>query len=93
VVTPARTAVAAANGIDLATTDAVPAKAATSLGPEDTAKAVRRWVAGIDPDGALDDQAGMSRVVRMRSAWTVVSTSAGTSTPSVVRPCTPRSKP
>ena len=49
-VTPARVAVADANGIDLATTDAVLADAARALGPEDTAKAVRRWVAGIDPD-------------------------------------------
>jgi hypothetical protein len=64
-VTPARIAVAAANGIDLATTDAVLTEAAHALGPEDTAKAVRRWVAGIDPDGALDDAAGMPRVLRM----------------------------
>jgi hypothetical protein len=64
-VTPARSAVAAANGIDLATTDAVLAQAAQALGPEDTAKVVRRWVAGIDPDGALDDAAGMPRVLRM----------------------------
>jgi hypothetical protein len=64
-VTPARTAVAAANGIDLAVTDAVLTQAARALGPEDTAKAVRRWVAGIDPDGALDDAAGMPRVLRM----------------------------
>jgi hypothetical protein len=64
-VTPARIAVAAANGIDLTTTDAVLAEAALALGPEDTAKAVRHWVAGIDPDGALDDAAGMQRVLRM----------------------------
>jgi hypothetical protein len=64
-VTPARTAVAAANGIDLATTDRVLTEAARGLGPEDTAQAVRRWVAGVDPDGALDDTAGMARVFRM----------------------------
>jgi hypothetical protein len=64
-VTPARSAVAAANGIDLATTDRVLTEAAVSLGPEDTAKAVRRWVAGIDPDGTLDEAAGMARVFRM----------------------------
>jgi hypothetical protein len=64
-VTPARVAVAEANGIDLATTDAVLTDAARALGPEDTAKAVRRWVAGIDPDGALDDAAGMPRLFRM----------------------------
>lgn len=64
-VTPARIAVAAANGIDLTTTDAVLTEAARALGPEDTAKAVRHWVAGIDPDGALDDAAGMTRVLRM----------------------------
>jgi hypothetical protein len=64
-VTPPRVAVAMANGIDLATTDAVLTQAALALGPEDTAKAVRHWVAGIDPDGALDDAAAMPRVLRM----------------------------
>ncbi len=63
-VTPARAAVAAARGIDLATTDQVLTEAARMLGPEDTAQAVRRWVSGIDPDGALD-AAGMTRVFRM----------------------------
>ena len=63
--TPARTAVAAANGIDLATTDRVLTEAARTLGPEDTAKAVRRWVAGVDPDGTLDEDAGLLRVFRM----------------------------
>jgi len=64
-VTPTRIAVAEANGIDLATTDEVLTHAARTLGPEDTATAVRRWVAGIDPDGTLDDAAGMPRVFRM----------------------------
>jgi hypothetical protein len=64
-VTPARVAVAEANGIDLTTTDAVLTDAARALGPEDTAKAVRRWVAGIDPDGTLDDAAGLPRIFRM----------------------------
>jgi hypothetical protein len=64
-VTPARMAVAAANGIDLATTDGVLAQAARVLGPEDTAKAVRRWVAGVDPDGTLDEDADLLRVFRM----------------------------
>jgi hypothetical protein len=64
-VTPARVAVAEANGIDLATTDAVLTTAARTLGPEDTAKAVRRWVIGIDPDGTLDDAAGLPRFLRM----------------------------
>ena len=64
-VTPARVAVAEANGIDLATTDAVLTDAARLLGPEDTARAVRRWVAGIDPDGTLDDAAGLPRIFRM----------------------------
>jgi hypothetical protein len=63
--TPARTAVAGANGIDLATTDRVLTEAARRLGPEDTAKAVRRWVAGVDPDGTLDEDAGLLRVFRM----------------------------
>jgi len=64
-VTPARVAVAEANGIELATTDAVLTAAARALTPEDLAKAVRRWVAGIDPDGALDDAAGLPRLFRM----------------------------
>jgi hypothetical protein len=64
-VTPARVATAEGHGIDLITTDRVLAEAARSLGPEDTAKAVRRWVAGVDPDGALDEAAGMPRVFRM----------------------------
>ena len=64
-VTPARVAVAAANGIDLGTTDAVLTEAARVLGPEDTAKAVRRWVAGVDPDGTLDEDAGLLRVFRV----------------------------
>jgi hypothetical protein len=64
-VTPARVAVAEANGIDLLTTDQILTEAARTLGPEDTAKAVRHWVAGIDPVGALDDAAGMPRVFRM----------------------------
>ncbi|MCW2533600.1 MAG: endonuclease [Blastococcus sp.] len=64
-VTPARVAVAAANGIDLGTTDRVLTEAARKLGPEDTAEAVRRWVAGVDPDGTLDEDAGLLRVFRM----------------------------
>jgi hypothetical protein len=64
-VTPARVAKAEEVGIDLALTDRVLTEAARLLGPEDTAKAVRRWVAGIDPDGALDDAAGLPRVFRL----------------------------
>lgn len=64
-VTPARIKVAEANGIDLATTDAILTRAARTLGPEDTAQAVRRWIAGIDPDGTLDDAAGAARIFRM----------------------------
>jgi hypothetical protein len=67
-VTPARVAKAAELGVDLATTDRVLTEAARSLGPEDTGKAVRRWVAGVDPDGLLDDAAGLPRVLRMASS-------------------------
>ena len=52
-ITPARVAKAAEVGVDLATTDRVLTEAARVLGPEDTGKAVRRWVAGVDPDGLL----------------------------------------
>ena len=88
-VTPARVAVAEANGIDLATTDAVLTDAARALGPEDTQKAVRRWVAGVDPDGALDDAAGRRGSSGWRSAPTAASTSPGIWTRSAGRPCTP----
>lgn len=64
-VTPARIAKAAEQGIDLDRTDQILTEAALALGPEDTEQAVRRWVAGIDPDGLLDDAAGLPRVFRM----------------------------
>ena len=64
-VTPARVAKAAELGIDLDHTDQILTAAALTLGPEDTARAVRRWVLGIDPDGSLDDEAGLPRVFRM----------------------------
>ena len=64
-VTPARVAKAEEVGIELAVTDRVLTEAARLLGPEDTARAVRRWVAGVDPDGALDDAAGLPRVFRL----------------------------
>jgi hypothetical protein len=64
-VTPARMARASDVGIEIAVTDEVLTRAARALGPEDTAKAVRRWVAGIDPDGLLDDAAGLPRVFRL----------------------------
>ncbi|MGZ4546023.1 MAG: DUF222 domain-containing protein [Blastococcus sp.] len=63
--TPARVAKAAEGGIELAVTDRVLTEAACALGPEDTGRAVRRWVAAIDPDGLLDDAAGLPRVVRL----------------------------
>ena len=53
-------------------------QAARALGPEDTAKAVRRWVAGIDPDGTLDDAAGQPGSSGWPSLPTAASTSPGT---------------
>ncbi len=67
-VTPARVARAAEVGVELATTDRVLTEAARVLGPEDTGKAVRRWVAGVDPDGLLDDAAGLPRRLRMAAS-------------------------
>ncbi len=67
-VTPARVAAAAEAGIDLVTTDRVLTEAARALGPEDTGKAVRRWVAGVDPDGVLDDAAGLPRILRLAAS-------------------------
>jgi hypothetical protein len=63
--TPARLAAAAETGVDVATTDRVFTEAARALGPEDTGRAVRRWVLGVDPDGTLDDDAGLPRVLRL----------------------------
>ncbi|TQN40687.1 uncharacterized protein DUF222 [Blastococcus colisei] len=67
-VTPERVAKAAGQDIDLGWTDQILTDAALALGPEDTAQAVRRWVAGIDPDGTLDDAAGLPRVFRMATS-------------------------
>jgi hypothetical protein len=67
-VTPARVAAAAEAGIDTATTDRVLTEAARALGPEDTGRAVRRWVAGVDPDGLLDDAAGLPRTLRLAAS-------------------------
>src|SRR4051795_2456112 len=64
-VTPARVGKVADAGIDLRLTDQILTDAARLHGHEDTAKAVRRWVAGIDPDGTLDDAAGLQRTFRM----------------------------
>jgi hypothetical protein len=66
--TPARLAVAESAGIDLLTTDRVLTEAARSLGPEDTGRATRRWVIGVDPDGTLDGDAGRPRVFRMATS-------------------------
>ena len=64
-VTPARVAAAAEQRHRPGHHRPVLTEAARALGPEDTAKAVRRWVAGIDPDGTLDDAAGLPRIFRM----------------------------
>jgi Domain of unknown function (DUF222) len=59
--TPRRVARAAEAGIDLAETDRILTDLAVTADPQHTAAAVRRWVAGIDPDGALDDAADTRR--------------------------------
>jgi hypothetical protein len=59
--TPKRVAKAAEAGIDLGETDGILAALARTTTPGDTAQAVARWVAGIDPDGALDDAADVRR--------------------------------
>jgi hypothetical protein len=58
---PKRVAQAADAGIDAAVTDQVLTQLARQTGPKQTAAGVRRWVAGIDPDGALDDAADTAR--------------------------------
>ena len=59
--TPSRIAKAADAGIELAETDRILAGVARATTPEETAQAVARWVAGVDPDGALDDAADVRR--------------------------------
>jgi hypothetical protein len=66
-VTPGRVAKAAAAGIELAETDRVLADLARKTTPQETAHGVARWVAGVDPDGALDDAADTRRRLTMAS--------------------------
>jgi hypothetical protein len=60
-ITPARVAKAAEAGIELAETDEILAALARETTPAETAQGVARWVAGVDPDGALDDAADVRR--------------------------------
>ena len=60
-VTPGRVARAAEAGIDLAETDRILAGVARQTTPGETARAVARWVAGVDPDGTLDEAADTRR--------------------------------
>jgi hypothetical protein len=60
-ITPARVAKAAESGIELAETDEILAALARETTPQETAQGVARWVAGVDPDGALDDAADVRR--------------------------------
>jgi hypothetical protein len=59
--TPARIAKAAEAGIELGETDEILAEVARCTTPQETAQAVARWVAGVDPDGALEDAADVRR--------------------------------
>ncbi|RBY82005.1 endonuclease [Geodermatophilus sp. TF02-6] len=65
--TPARVAQAAQAGIELEETDRILADLARQTAPTETARGVARWVAGIDPDGALDDAADVRRRFAMAS--------------------------
>ncbi len=60
-ITPARVAKAAEAAIDLADTDEILANLARETTPGETARGVARWVAGIDPDGRLEDAADVRR--------------------------------
>ncbi|MGY1704186.1 DUF222 domain-containing protein [Geodermatophilus sp. SYSU D00697] len=66
-VTPRRIAQAAEAGIELAETDRIMAALARETGPTETARGVARWVAGVDPDGALDEAADTQRRFTMAS--------------------------
>ncbi|MGR6966637.1 DUF222 domain-containing protein [Geodermatophilus sp. URMC 61] len=59
--TPGRVAKAADAGIELAETDRILADPARQTAPDETARGVAPWVAGVDPDGALDDAADVRR--------------------------------
>lgn len=59
--TPRRIAQAAAAGIDLVETDSILADLARATAPNETGRGVAQWVAGVDPDGALDDAADTRR--------------------------------
>ena len=65
--TPGRLAKAADAGIDLAETDAILADLARATAPHETARGVAQWVAGVDPDGTLDDAADTRRRFSMAS--------------------------
>lgn len=67
VMTPHRMAKAAEAGIELAETDRILADLARQTTANETARGVARWVAGIDPDGALDDAADTRRRFTMAS--------------------------
>ncbi|RBY96868.1 endonuclease [Blastococcus sp. TF02-8] len=59
--TPGRMAKAAEAGVDLGETDAILAGLARATAPHETARGVKAWVAGVDPDGSLDDAADVRR--------------------------------
>ncbi|MCA0147125.1 HNH endonuclease signature motif containing protein [Blastococcus sp. LR1] len=65
--TPKRLAKAAEAGIDLNTTDGILAALARATAPKETARGVQAWVAGVDPDGTLDDAADVRRRFTMAS--------------------------
>ena len=65
--TPGRIAKAADAGIDLGETDRILADLARATAPQDTARGIAQWVAGVDPDGALDDAADTRRRFTMAS--------------------------
>ncbi|MDP5184919.1 DUF222 domain-containing protein [Blastococcus sp. BMG 814] len=65
--TPGRIAKAAEMGIDLGETDGILADLARATAPHETARGVKEWVAGVDPDGTLDDAADVRRRFSMAS--------------------------
>jgi hypothetical protein len=65
--TSGRLAKAADSGMDLDETDGILADLARGTAPNETARGVARWVAGVDPDGTLDDAADSRRRFTMAS--------------------------
>lgn len=88
--TPGRIAKAAVAGIELAESDRILAGLARATGPQETARGVAQWVAGVDPEARWTTPPTPAAGSPWRPAWTGGCTCAGSSTPSAASTCTRR---